>query len=96
MTWVASLAVTRNVEQQRGKHKLWDISHWAFQLGGNAACLFPKMIQQESGSGKGMGDVVLLFLERFQILPASETPGPDRLHTRSEGTTLPLLWPEGS
>lgn len=68
------------------------------QLGGSAACLFPKMIQQETGSGKSMGDVVLLFLERFRILPTPETdrPGPDRLHTRGECTTLSVLWPEGS
>lgn len=66
------------------------------QLGGNAACLFPKMIQQKTGSGKSMEDVVLLFLERFQIFPTPETDGLGRLHTRSEGTALSMLWPEGS
>lgn len=68
------------------------------QLGGNAACLSPKMIQQKTGSGKSMEDVVLLFLERLQIVPTpdADCPGPDRLHTRSEGAALSVLWPEGS
>lgn len=51
------------------------------QLGRNAACLFPKMIQQETGSGKSMGDVVLLFLERdskFFPLQRLIRTGPDR------------------
>lgn len=39
-----------------------------------------------------MGDVVLLFLERFQSLSSPETdcPGPDRLPTRSAGTAFPV------
>lgn len=80
-----------------------DISYGIFhvglsQLGGNAACWFPKMIQQKTGSGKSLEDMVLLFLERFHILPTPETdcPGPGRLHTRSEGTAFSVLWPEGS
>lgn len=34
------------------------------QLGGAAACLVPRLIQREAGSGRSMGDVALLLLGR--------------------------------
>lgn len=67
--WVVSLAVRRNVECQRWEHKLWGISHWAFPAGGGtAACLVPRVIQQEMSSGRSMGAVVLLLLGRSSKL----------------------------
>lgn len=69
MMWVVSLAVRRNVECQRWEHKLWGISHWAFPAGGGtAACLVPRVIQQEMSSGRSMGAVVLLLLGRSSKL----------------------------
>lgn len=74
MTWVVSLAVTGNVEQQRGKHKLWDISHWAFPARAKCCLFIPKDDSTGDRLRKEHGRYgVAVPRKRFQILPTPET-----------------------